>query len=384
MKKVLVLHHQNDMKWTKEFMQIKVPSEVFATFSIVIFFFATLIGIIVFGKIDDVIKVSGLVRTQENVSNVANVISGKILELHYSPGQEVNRGDFLYRIDPTIYNAERENLVTENKTLSDRLYGIEKLLMSFEVRKNLISRADKVSWSRFESYLRTSEEYEIKREMAKRDLEIEKSRPQSLKNPSLIEKCEMELRYIEGDIKSFDANFLQTLHAEKEELSVSYEKNKQNICRLDSQYEFLSVFAPQSGFVQENSSLNVGDYVEAGKNVLSIVPNDSVNFRVELQASPKDVGKIKLGMQVKYRLSAFPYFEYKGADGKIISIDPDVRSVGDGRNFYCIYADIDRVQFENRHGESFPIRAGLETDARIVTKNNSILYFILKKLDFLC
>lgn len=160
-------------------------------------------------------------------------------------------------------------------------------------------------------------------------------------------------------------------------------KKKQNLDTLDNQYVFLEIKAPMSGYIQEISSLNVGDYLEANTNVLNIIPNDNENFRVELRITPKDMGKIAIGQKVKYRLSAFPYFEYRGAEGKITSIDPDIRTVAEGNNvFYSVYADIDRVNFSNRQGDSFPIRAGLETDVRIVMDRKPIIYFILKKLDF--
>ena len=139
-----------------------------------------------------------------------------------------------------------------------------------------------------------------------------------------------------------------------------------------------------SGYVQEISSLNVGDYLESNSKVLNIIPNDNENFRVEIRIAPKDMGKINIGQKVKYRLSAFPYFEYKGAEGFITSIDPDIRALEENGGFYySVYADIDRVNFSNRQGDSFPIRAGLETDVRIVLERKPIIYFILKKLDFL-
>ena len=106
-------------------------------------------------------------------------------------------------------------------------------------------------------------------------------------------------------------------------------------------------------------------------------------FRVEMQISPKDMGKIKSGLKVKYRLSAFPFFEYKGAEGIITAVDPDIRSGNNGLLYYIVYADLDRVVFKNRHGDSFPVRSGLETDARIVLETESIIYYILRKIDFL-
>ena len=122
---------------------------------------------------------------------------------------------------------------------------------------------------------------------------------------------------------------------------------------------------------------------QAHKEQLSQI-NDGGKVRVEIRIAPKDMGKIAIGQRVKYRLSAFPYFEYKGAEGIITSIDPDIRTTPEGdRAYYSVYADIDRTNFSNKHGEVFPIRAGLETDVRIVMERKPIIFYILKKLDFI-
>ena len=153
---------------------------------------------------------------------------------------------------------------------------------------------------------------------------------------------------------------------------------------LITSYDFLNIYSPVDGYVQEVSSINVNDFVQANTNIVNIIPDDLKNFRVELKVSPKDIGKIKEGMKVKYRLSAFPFFEYKGATGIIKSMDADIRTnPANGALYYVLYADIDKTRFSNSKGESYPIKAGLETDARIILQKNRIIYYLLKKIDFI-
>ncbi|MBQ7904995.1 MAG: HlyD family efflux transporter periplasmic adaptor subunit [Spirochaetaceae bacterium] len=384
MKKIFVVKHQNKMKYTQEFIQLKIPREVFIMLYSIIIFFIVCLCILIFGNIDDVIKVSGIVRTKDNISNVTNIISGKIIELNYKPGQKVNKGDVLYKLDPSIYNAQKENLLTENETLSEKINNIEILIESYYAEKFIgdIIKND-YAFIRFNSYLQTLNEYEVQKKIAKYNYDLEISKTEYLKNLNVVQQNKFSLESIDSNIKRFKANFLQELFSEKEELNVLFKKNEQDILKLNSQFEFLTIKSIHSGYVQEVSSLNIGDYIEAGKTVLNIIPNDFENFRIELIIPPKDMGKLQVGLKVKYRLSAFPFFEYKGANGEIISIDPDSRVNSSGNRYYCVYANIDRTTFENRKGESFSIRSGLETDARIVLKNSSILFYILRKMDLL-
>lgn len=351
-------------------------------YSVFLLFIAA-VCLVIFGKVDEVVKVTGIVRAGENVSQVRNVISGKITQKNYRPGQEVKSGEVLFTIDSSVYDSRRENLVSEKMKAEEHLRGLEELLRSFETGKNLVSEENQVAFSRYESFRTNREKLVVQRNISRAALQNERSLPEALKNQKTLRERELSLSYDEKNLKSYEAEFFRTLTEEKDNLRLSVYKIKQEISQLDSQYQFLEVRSPVGGFVQEVSSINIGDYVESGAQVLNIVPCNAEKFKVEMQVSPKDMGKISSGLKVKYRLSAFPFFEYRGAEGVIRAVDPDIRSGGGGSLYYVVYADIDRINFENRRGERFPIRAGLQTDARIVLKNQPLLVCILRKMDFM-
>ena len=384
MKKVIVLKHQNDMKYSREFFQMEIPKELSLIVYVILSICAIILCVIFFGRIDDVIKTNGFVRTKDNVSSVNNVIAGKIVELNYKPGEKVNKDFVLYKIDSSTYEAQRNMLIYEKEDLEKKINGLGSLQLSYNENINLCDKNDNLSFSRFEAYLQNKEVLEIKAEIAEREYQFENNKPSTIRNSYEVESKLQTYNLAKADLNSFKTNFIANINSEMNEKLISYFECQQNISKLDNQNLFLEIKAPMDGYVQEIASLNVGDYLEANSKVLNIVPNDNENFRVEIRISPKDMGKIMIGQKVKYRLSAFPYFEYKGAEGVITSIDPDIRTTAEGdRAYYSVYADIDRIAFSNRHGESFPIRAGLETDVRIVMERRPIIYFILKKLDFI-
>ena len=183
-------------------------------------------------------------------------------------------------------------------------------------------------------------------------------------------------------MEKYKAGFLAEIVQKKKAYELQRDEILQELARNLEQAEYLDVKAPVSGFVQEVALLNKGDYVSAEQTVLVIVPDDSRNFRVEMSIPTRDIGEIVPGMAVKYRLSAFPFFEYKGAEGKILSVDSDIRNDGNGGLYYRVYSDIDRTVFTSRRGNSYSIKAGIDVDARIVKERISVLHFILRKLDF--
>lgn len=384
MKNQVILKHHNHLKSSREFFLMKVPEELDVFFYSIIFFVVVALMIVIFGKIDDVVKVRGIVRTKENVSNVKNVIAGKITEISYEPGQKVCKGDELFKIDSTIFEAQKENFLAVKKDLINKIEVVELLIQSFELEKNVIPHEEILAFTRFDSYLKSLNELKMNALIAQKLYQDEMENPKAMQSKKNVEMREIEFRLAETSVEKIRADFIRDLYLEKNQLDLEILKTEKELTALENQYDFLVVRAPVDGFVQEVSSLNVGDYLSGNSVVLNIVPNDLKNFRVEIQIPPKDIGKIKVGLKVKYRLSAFPFFEYKGAEGVVTSIDPDIRGAESGNLFYSVYADIDRIEFENNRGEKFPIKVGLETDTRIVLETRNILYFVLKRMDFLC
>lgn len=384
MKKTIILRHQNEMKYSREFFQMEIPKELSLIIYVIVSICVIIISVMIFGRIDDVIKTNGYIRTKSNVSSVNNVIAGKIVELNFRPGEKVKKNSILYRIDPSTYEAQRNMLINEKYDLEKKIKGLNCLVNSFEANLNMCEITDYLSYSRFDAYLKNKEVLEIKVSIAEKEYKFENQKPETIRNAYDVGLKFQNYNLAVADLNSFKTNFFATINSELNERLIAFYTNEQNLAKLDNQYLYLEIKAPMDGYVQEIASLNIGDYLEANSKVLNIVPNDNENFRVEIRILPKDMGKIMIGQKVKYRLTAFPYFEYKGAEGFVTSIDPDIRTSAEGNSvYYSVYADIDRIQFSNRHGASFPIRAGLETDVRIVMERKSIIYFILKKLDFI-
>ena len=124
---------------------MQTPKEINVLLLTVYILCAIALGIVIFGKIDDVVKCNGIVRTRGNVSSVKNVISGKIKELNFHPGQKVLQGDILYSLDTSEYDIQKENLVMNKEYLESRLNGNNLLISSFETGENLIPSSDTVN-----------------------------------------------------------------------------------------------------------------------------------------------------------------------------------------------------------------------------------------------
>ena len=228
-----------------------------------------------FVRIDDVIKAGGIVRTKDNVSGVHNVIAGRITDRYYSPGAMVHKGDSLYRIDSSAYDAQYKSLFAEKESLAVKIDGIRQLKESFDSDKNLVEPSNMEAFARFEYYLDKCRELEIQEQIAQKKYLAEKNRPASLRREKAVEIERLNYEQAFSALESLKSEFAERLFAEEKTLTLSFQKNEQELAKLESQFEYLCIRSPIDGYVQELSSLNVGDY---------LVPAEKVSF---LQALSK-------------------------------------------------------------------------------------------------
>ena len=388
--KQLVLEHKDMMYYSRELVHLCVPKEITVMFYTIVSLVVCLIVLLLTVKINDVVKVSGIVRTETNNSSVNNIIAGQIETIFYKPGQFVERGDSLFSLKKDVYQTVMNDLENEITDTKSELNCVKALISCSEnypeacsINCGDYSNTDTLVYSQLEEYLKTVDY--MKRQIAIYDFHYQnvKNQPEILFNKNEVEEAFLELKLCQQELERYNASFLSDNLQKKKALELKLAKLEQELIRTKEQYAFLDISAPISGFVQEVSSLNTGDYVFENQNILVIVPDDAKSFKVELEVPTKNIGEITSGMEVKYRLSAFPFFEYRGAEGFIEAVDSDVRQGNDGQLFYRVCSDIDRVSFKNKKGQEYPLRAGIEVNARIVLEKISVIHFILRKMDFI-
>ena len=180
------IKHLDSMRLSREFFLLQTPKEVTVLFFSILAFFAVVLGVIVFAKIDDVVKVTGIVRTQENVSSVRNVVAGQITELNYKLGQKVKKGDVLYKIDGQIYESQREILLSEKSDIEEKLEGVNALIESFSAGINLVPKENTLFYSRFEAFKSMKAELEHKVSLAKYLYEEARDNPIAIRSEKNI------------------------------------------------------------------------------------------------------------------------------------------------------------------------------------------------------
>lgn len=376
--RTLSIEHYNLMNYSRELLELKIPVEINYFYYTIAGFILFIISALFMFKIDNVIKVPGIVKTMDNTSEISNVISGKITSINYKPNQYVNKGDILFTIDDSQYKASVAMYKKEIENIKKELLCYQFLIQAINTEK-YIEIEDSYIQTKIKDYLKTVSLMRSQNSIYKYQYEYQKNLPPSIFNSKTTEEMELQYKLNQKQLEKFILDSKVAAMENEKTLSLKLENLCQELLKLETNCDYINIKAPISGYIQEVSSLNEGDYVFSNQKVLRIIPINHNDFKIELYIPTKDIGEVTEGSVVKYRLSAFPFYEYKGAEGKLQIIDPDIRQSND-KLYYCAYSDINKTSFTKNDGKIYPLRTGIEVDARIVLEKITIGSFILRKM----
>ncbi|HBI7087094.1 TPA: HlyD family efflux transporter periplasmic adaptor subunit, partial [Clostridium perfringens] len=152
--------------------------------------------------------------------------------------------------------------------------------------------------------------------------------------------------------------------------------------QIEQSIEKCSVKAPSDGKLNINANLEQGIMLQTGAVVASIIPN-SDTYKVELMIPTKDIANIKVSEDVKYSFEALPYREYGFLDGKIESLSPDSKVDSEkGISFFTWEGSLSSNSLYSNKGEESFIKPGMMCEAKIITRKEKMLYYLLEKIGF--
>ena len=92
--------------------------------------------------------------------------------------------------------------------------------------------------------------------------------------------------------------------------------------RLEDRVSRTLIRAPMDGVVNTLNYRTPGGYIRKGDVVLELIPTGEALI-VEARINPKDISRIKLGDEVRIRLSAYDSSKYGHVVGRLERISPD-------------------------------------------------------------
>ncbi|NGT79710.1 HlyD family efflux transporter periplasmic adaptor subunit [Clostridium perfringens] len=301
----------------------------------------------------------------------------------------------------SVYSSQYESYVSSREMIQNKTEQLEnsKKALSEEIEVNNKEK-NKLSDENSKAII-DDKNKQINNQISQIDLEIKNNNEQldKLKSDTLaqikgsIDKINQSLSKLDSNISSLDEsaniakdkNKTTVLAQIEEKININNQKKKEleeNKKQIEQSIEKCSVKAPSDGKLNINANLEQGIMLQTGAVVASIIPN-SDTYKVELMIPTKDIANIKVSEDVKYSFEALPYREYGFLDGKIESLSPDSKVDSEkGISFFTGEGSLSSNSLYSNKGEESFIKPGMMCEAKIITRKEKMLYYLLEKIGF--
>jgi multidrug efflux pump subunit AcrA (membrane-fusion protein) len=216
-------------------------------------------------------------------------------------------------------------------------------------------------------------------------------RTQAALNPSksdsvtIVQKIAGERANGKAAIARLQQDQLKLLQ-QRVEIANQIATNDRDIAQIATEIKPIPILAPISGTIQELSLRNNFQVVRPGDRLAQIIPTGTpLNIKAFVAIS--DISNVKVGQTVQMRVSACPYTDYGVASGTVseISADAKVTEKNTAQQSQTVANGIYEVTIKpatlklNRGSNKCEIRSGMDGRADIISKEETVWQFMLKK-----
>lgn len=380
------------------------------------------------GSIDEVVRGQGKVVPSRQVQVVQSLDGGVVEEILVRPGQKVDAGQVLLRLDPTRSTASLGENKAETLALKAKAARLEALATGepFKVPDDVLKQAPSVVemerrvWENKNQELQTAvsiardqfnqRQQELRETMANRDQAASScsltSEELRVTKPLLSSGAvsEVDLLRLQRDVARFcgeakaagaQIGRIQAAIQEAERKVQESELNARNLARvelsetrgklssleqgqlaLQDRVKLAEVRSPVRGTVNNLMANTVGGVVQPGKDILDIVPMDDT-LLLEVQINPKDIGFLHFGQKAEVKFTAYDFAIYGGLAGKVEQIAANTITDEKGNSFYIVKVRTDRAHVGD---DSRPIIPGMQAEVHILTGQRTLMQYLLKPI----
>ena len=276
--------------------------------------------------------------TQENHPVDAPVV-GRISASHLVAGQRVNAGDVLLELDANPERLAQTEARAKLAPSAEQLHSLKDELLAEERAIDVEQRSAVAA--NIEALARAKEialSAELAVEEAKRLSELQLrglvSDLDNLRGSKVAEQRQSEAQAAESAVQ----RLMRDLAAKQEDRRGRIARLKGEIAqieggrneavaaseRLEYQIDQRQVRARIGGIVAEVASLKVGEMVQAGDRICTIVPDGDLKVVAMFRPSVA-LGRIRSGQLARVHLEGFPWTQYGSAEASVTNVSGEVR-----------------------------------------------------------
>lgn len=336
---------------------------------------------------------------KNNIANSKNELSGEkanLEKLSKSIIEETN-----YNEENSAYSAKFESYMSSRQMIQNQIdqlnnskNELNKQLESDNKKINEIPQDDAQQLDLIKASID-----EKQQQISQIDFEIKNSSEEleKLKNDTFaqikgsIQEVSQSVNTLEGNLRNIDETSSINKDSNKTNMLAQIEEkinlNKQSKMELETKKKHIEeslekcvIKSPVNGKINTLVDLQQGLVLQQGTIVANIIPNSS-NYKIDLVIPTKDIANITTGKKIKYSFEALPYREYGFLEGTVDSISPDSKSDSEtGMSFFAGEGSLTSNLLYSNKGEKSYIKPGMTCEAKIVTRSEKMLYYLLEQI----
>ncbi|WP_277074422.1 HlyD family type I secretion periplasmic adaptor subunit [Simonsiella muelleri] len=367
-------------------------------FAVIVILFLLITAFVVWAynsKVEEVTRGQGSVIPSSREQIVQSLDPGTIAEMKVKEGDIVEKGQVLLKMDDTRSSAilrESAAKVVNLEAMVSRLraeaYGMP-LKFADHIPKELRQREAAAFEARRRSVVDAV--VGLHQNKATLDKEIAITAPmvkQGVMSEVELLRMQRESSQLALQISEKQNQYAAEANNELVKTEAELAQARENMAMRADPVERSEIRAPLRGIVKNIQINTVGGVVQAGQDILEIVPLDD-KLLVEAYIRPQDVAFMRPGLDAVVKLSAYDFAIYGGLHGKVTLISPDTLSnqkradelkLDQNQQYYRILVETDGNSIKDKNGKSMQIIPGMVATVDVKTGEKTVFDYLIKPI----
>lgn len=276
--------------------------------------------------------------------------------------------------EKALYEAKRSELSTLLSINGQQLQQRQQELAEMRSRKSSAERSlalGQQELAKTKPLLSSGAVSEV--DILRLERDISRSRGESEQASAQIARVQASIGEAQRKIQETEIAFRNEARKELAEVVGKLNALNEGQVALTDKVEKSQVKSPVRGRVQRLLANTVGGVVQAGKDIVEIVPLDD-QLVLEARMAPKDIAFIRPEQSATVKFTAYDFSIYGGLDAKVENISPDTVIDERGNAYYLVRVRTTRSNFS----EKLPIIPGMTAEVDVLTGRKSVLTYLLK------
>lgn len=319
----------------------------------------------------------GVIRSVQENTKISAIVSGRVIYSRLEKNnQELKQGDTLFIITAEQLDTQKNLQNSQSSDYSVQLQDLNKLtkgqtsgLKTGQYQRELSAMQEKIA------------QVQTQLSLAQKDFD----RAATLYNQGVVPKAEYDkffynLRGLKNQIAGITEQQIAQWQAQKREVERQIRSLSSEVQRINQEQKNYIITAPISGRLVNFSGIQKNNFLTQGQNIGEISPE--VSLVAECLVSPKDIGFIHTGQNVKYQIDTYNYNQWGLLAGKVSEIDQNIKiNEQTGEAFFRVLCQMDKDRLQLKNGYPGKIDKGMTFTARFHLVDRTLWQLLFDRVD---